>query len=78
MPELELRGLEEYVHDLERYKRRLGRRYENATDHLDRVWYFCRYNEVENTIRKLVDMFNIERIYQPYKLDIRTIGGNQQ
>lgn len=73
MLDLEVKGLEEYVHDLERYKRRLGRRYDNAIDHTDRVWYFCRYNEVENTIRRLCDLFNIQRLYKPFKLDIRTL-----
>ena len=73
MIDLEVKGLEEYVHDLERYKRRLGRRYDNATDYTDRVWYFCRYNEVENTIQRLCHLFNVQRLCKPYKLDIRTL-----
>ena len=73
MLDLEVKGLQEYVYDLEHYKRRLGRRYDNATDHMDRVWYVCRYNEVENAIQKLCDLFHLQRLYKPYKLDIQTL-----
>ena len=65
--------LQQSVYDLEDYKRRLGRNFDKATDHHQRVYFFNRYNEVENTIRMLCDMYHVKRKYQPHKLDINKV-----
>ena len=65
--------LQQSVYDLEDYKRRLGRNFDKATDHHQRVYFFNKYNEVENTIRRLVDTYGLKRKYQPHKLDINKV-----
>lgn len=61
------------VYDLEAYKRRLGRYFDKATDHHQRVWFFNRYNETENVIQMLCDKCGVKRKYKPHKLDINNI-----
>jgi hypothetical protein len=65
--------IQKSVYDLEDYKRRLGRNFDKATDHHQRVYFFNRYNEVENTIRRLVDTYGLKRKYEPHKLDINKV-----
>lgn len=65
--------LQQSVYDLEDYKRRLGRNFDKANEHHQRVYFFNRYNEVENTIRRLVDTYGLKRKYEPHKLDINKV-----
>lgn len=65
--------LQQSVYDLEDYKRRLGRNFDRATDHHQRVYFFNRYNETENTIRMLCDRYCLKRKYKPHKLDINKV-----
>jgi hypothetical protein len=65
--------LQESVYQLELYKRRLGRNFDKATNHHDRVWFFNRYNNVENTIQMLCDKYKLQRKYAPHKLDINKV-----
>lgn len=65
--------LQQSVYDLEAYKRRLGRNFDKATEHHQRVYFFNRYNNVENLIRELCDRYNLRRKYKPHKLDINKV-----
>lgn len=65
--------LQEIVWDLEDYKRRLGRYFDKADTHKLKVWYFNRYNEVENTICKMCHDWNVTRKTKPYKLSLEAL-----
>ena len=65
--------LQQSVYDLEEYKRRLGRNFGQTKDHHMRVWYFNRYNNLENTIQQLCDTYNLQRRYKPHKLKLECI-----
>lgn len=64
------RAIQEAVNHLEDYKRRLGRNFDRAHTHKDRVYYFNRYNECENCIQMLVQKYRLTRKYKPYKLSL--------
>lgn len=63
-------AIQEAVNHLEDYKRRLGRNFDRANTHKDRVYYFNRYNECENCIQMLVQKYHLTRKYRPYKLSL--------
>lgn len=65
--------LQESVYQLEAYKRRLGRNFDRAKNHHDRVYYFNRYNECENCIQMLCDKYRLRRNTQPHKLKLEAI-----
>lgn len=65
--------LQKAVYDLEAYKRRLGRNFDRATSHKQRVYYFNRYNECENTIQMLCDKFAVNRKSKPHKLNLEVL-----
>lgn len=65
--------LQKSVYDLEDYKRRLGRNFDRAADHHQRVYFFNRYNEIENTIQMLCDTYKLKRKYHAHKLDINKV-----
>lgn len=65
--------LQRSVYELEAYKRRLGRNFDQAKDHRSRVYYFNRYNECENTIQMLCDKYHVERKSKPHKLNLEVL-----
>lgn len=65
--------LQNSVYQLEAYKRRLGRNFDKTSDHNLRVYIFNRYNEAENTIAQLCDMYKLQRKYRPHKLKLEQI-----
>lgn len=66
--------LQQMVYDLEAYKRRLGRNFDRSkNNHHMRVYYFSRYNNIENTIQELCDKYHLQRKYKPHKLDINKV-----
>ena len=70
---LEESSVQLVVYDLEAYKRRLGRNFDQATDHHTRVWYFNRYNDTENTIQWLCATYNLKRKHKPHKLKFENV-----
>lgn len=66
-------SLQEAVNHLEDYKRRLGRNFDRATTHHERVYFFNRYNECENCIQMLVQKYHLIRKYLPYKLSLEVL-----
>lgn len=65
--------LQQSVYTLEDYKRRLGRNFDRAPDYHQRVYFFNRYNDIENTIQMLCDTYGLKRKYQAHKLDINKV-----
>lgn len=76
-PSVKLPNQEDYVqqavYELEDYKRRLGRNFDRAKTHAERVNFFNRYNSCENTIQMLVDKYHLERKYKPNKLKLEAL-----
>ena len=66
-------ALQEAVNHLEDYKRRLGRNFDKAKKHDDRVRYFNLYNECENCIQMLSQKYHLTRKYKPYKLSLEVL-----
>lgn len=65
--------LQQMVYELEAYKRRLGRNFDRATNHHQRVYYFSRYNNIENMIQEICATHGLQRKYKPHKLDINKV-----
>lgn len=66
-------SMQKWVYELEAYKRRLGRNFDRETNHVRKVWYFNRYNEVENLIQELCDVHGLDRKTKPYKLPLEAL-----
>ena len=67
--------MQKVVNDLEAYKRRLGVKFDKTpkSNHQQRCYLWCRYNEVENNIRHMVAHTNAVRKSQPYKLPLEAL-----
>lgn len=65
--------LQDCVWHLEAYKRRLGRTFDKVSNKSDRLYFLTRYNDVENTIERMCDMYNIVRVHRPHKLKLEDL-----
>lgn len=65
--------LEKSVSELDAYKRRVGRKFDRATTREDVIWYFNKYNEIEDTIVDLVNTYHIPRKAKPNKLKLESL-----
>jgi hypothetical protein len=62
--------IEECVIGLDAYKRRVGRKFDRATCRDDVIWYFNKYNEIEDVITRMLEGSDIKRKAKPNKLTV--------
>ena len=65
--------LEKTVSELDAYKRRVGRKFDRARTREDLIWYFNKYNEIEDTIIDLVYTYHTPRKAKPNKLKVESL-----
>ena len=73
MARIESTDLQDVCDSLEEYKRLVGRKYDLASSHVNKVKFCNKYNKLENQIRYLVDIHGCERSSKPYKISIKEL-----